>query len=308
MILTKTHMKKYIFILFIISALIFLIWKLDDKAEYDYEVESFVLINDIPYMVSDGTAYYWDNDNRSWLVYKEDVKKLFRGETISILRNDGTLEIGREEYLDMSGDSPLLAQYSADQAGKLMDISQNTSIRTLNGELSNGSCWALCEDGSMLINPGGEYIPFEIPNEKIKDISECFILTEEGNVYEIENPKFEEYSYKRISEDKFISIDAGGNFCVGLREDNTVVAWSPWEPLDLTDWNNVKEVAAGWNYCIGLTTDGKVLYADYIKEREADISKQLKGIKAEHVTCCFQTIAVMKKDLTVKLITYREDF
>lgn len=312
MITIKKHMKKFILIMpVIIVAVIVLFWKLNDKAEYHFEIESFVLINDIPYMVSEGTAYYWDDGNGAWIACKEGVKKLFRGEDFCILKEDGSLEFGREDYPDIDEEfASLTGLYGAAQANKLLDISQNTPIRTLNTEPVSLNCWALCEDGSMLINSGGEYIPFEIPNETIKDISGQFILTEEGNVYEISEDSwnFGEYSYKKVSEDKIIAVDAcSDRLCVGLREDHTAVMWYFREPLDLTNWKNVKEIAAGDNYCVGLTANGKVLYADYVEEREADVSKRLRGIKAEHITCCFETIAIIKNDLTIEKIWLTQD-
>lgn len=314
MISIKVYIKKFIWILPIIVAVPLLIWKVNDRAEYNYKIESFVLINDIPYMVSEGTAYYWDDDNRVWVACREGVKKLFRGEDFCILKEDGSLEVGNVENLDIDEEfSSLSGLYGVACANKLLDISRNTPIRTLNREPVSASCWALCEDGSMLINPGGEYIPFEIPNETIKEISGNFVLTEEGNVYEIIEDSWKpgEYSYKQVSEDKLIAIDAcgSGTLCVGIREDHTAVMWClpEWEPLDLTEWKNVKEVAAGFNYCVGVTTNGKVLYADYVEEREADVSKRLRGIKAEHITCCFETIAIIKNDLTVEKIWLTQD-
>lgn len=310
MISIKTHMRKFILILsIIVIAVILLILQSNDKIEYNYKIESFVLISDIPYMVSEGTAYYWDDDNGVWIVCKEGVKELFRGENLGILKEDGSLEVGNAEYLNIDEEfTSLSALYSVEQTNKLLNISQNTPIRTLNTEPVSESCWALCEDGSMLINPGGEYIPFEIPNETIKDISAKFILTEEGNVYEISEDSWKpgEYSCKQVSEDKFIAIDAcgSGTLCVGIRENHTVAMWSlpEWESLDLTEWKNVKEVAVGFNYCVGLTTNGKVLYAAYDKDMEMEVTKRLEGIKAQHITCCFETIAIIKNDLTVEKI------
>lgn len=306
MISTKKHMKNFILILPVLIAVIFLIWKFNDRAA-DYEIESFVLINNVPYIVSDGTAYYWDDSKEAWIVYMEGVKELFQGEYFCALKDDGRLELCTNDSLDI-GSMPLGMQYIINQADKLLEISQNTPIRTLNSKLLSVNCYALCEDGSMLIASGGEYIPFEIQNETIKDISGDFILTEEGNVYQMENGDFGQFSYNRVSEDEFTAIAAceSAPRCVGIRENNTLVMWSDLEPLSLTDWKNVKEIAVGFNYCIGLTMNGEILYADYDKEREKDISKLLQGIKAESITCCYESIAILKKDLTVEMIDLSE--
>ncbi len=306
MISTKKYMKKFIFILPVLIAVIFLFWKFNDRAEV-YEIESFVLINNVPYIVSDGTAYYWDDSKEAWIVYMEGVKELFRGEYFCVLKDDGRLELCTNDSLDIDS-MPLGMQYTINQADKLLEISQNTPIRTLNSELLSVNCYALCEDGSILIASGEEYIPFKIQNENIKDISGDFILTEEGNVYQLENEDSRQFSYKQVSEDKFTAIAAfeSAPRCVGIRENNTLVMWSDLEPLSLTDWKNVKEIAVGFNYCIGLTMNGEVLYADYDKEREKDISNLLQGIKAESITCCYESIAILKKDLTVEMIDLSE--
>lgn len=306
MISTKKYMKIFIFTLSVLIAVIFLIWKFNDRSQ-DYEIESFVLINDVPYIVSDGTAYYWDDSNEVWIAYMKGIKELFRGEYFCVLKNDGRLELCTNDPLDIDS-MPLGMQYTINQANKLLEISQNTPIRTLNSELLSANCYALCEDGSILMASGEEYIPFEIHNENIKDISGDFILTEEGNVYQMENEDFGQFSYKRVSEDKFKAIAAfeSAPRCVGIRENNTVVMWSDLEPLSLTDWKNVKEIAVGFNYCIGLTINGEVLYADYDKEREKDISKLLRGIKAESITCCYESIAILKQDLIVEMIDLSE--
>ncbi len=306
MVRMKKGIKALIYSLPVIIAIIagtLAIWKCDDKAEH-YEIESFVLINNIPYIVREGTAYYWDDDQRAWIVYREGVKELFQGESECVLKADGSLEVCADEYSDSNDTQPLGVLYNTRQANNLLDISRNTPIRTLNREVVSGKCWALCEDGSMLINPGEEYIPLEIPDETIKDISGNFVLTEAGNVYRIDNVTFGTFSCKQISEDRFTAIAAceSAPRCVGIRDDNTAVMWSDLEPLNLTSWKNVKEIAVGFNYCVGLSQSGKVLYADYVKNRETDVSGYLRGIKAEHITCCYETIAIIKNDGSVEMI------
>lgn len=305
-VVKKPKMKKYFFVLPVIIAAIFLIWKLNCGTESD-GIESFVLIDNVPYMVSGGTAYYWDDNNEEWVFYKEDVKELFPGELFCVLKEDGSLELCTDDLLDIKN-MPLGMQFLINQASQLADISGNTPIRTLNKELGRENCWALCEDGSMLINPGEDYIPFEIQNETIKDISGDFILTGQGNVYQMENRNFGTFSYNQVSDDKFTAIAACDTAprCVGINENNSAVMWSNLEPLELMDWKNVKEIAVGFNYCVGLTMNGKILYADYDKNREINVSKRLQGIRAEHITCCYETIAIIKNDSTVEMIDLSE--
>lgn len=174
--------------------------------------------------------------------------------------------------------------------------------------MSYEDSWALCEDGTILISSDENYFPFTVPDEIIKDISGGFVLTESGRVYQILISESQEVSYQKVSDGPVIRIDASetASRCVGICENKTAVMWSDLEPLDLSEWNEVIEVSAGFNYCVGLTARGEILYADYNKRRESEIRELLKQITAEHVTCGYETLAVLKKDGSVEIIDLAE--
>lgn len=308
-------MKKVIFIsiplIAVIGILTILLKSTAGKSECP-EADSFVIIDSTPYILSEGNAYCFGNGNE-WTLYETGygLTQLFRGEYFCAVTDEGNILFETGITYDEYSSYPLGSAYIFSMAECLTGLSQENPVLTLNHSPEYEDCRALCRDGTLLLNSYNDYSSFTLPDEVIKDISGDFALTESGSVYQIRNTLDEgkqSISFEKVSDGPIIMIDSCETAprCVGIYSDGRAVMWSDLTPLDLSEWKDVAEVSVGFNYCVGVTTGGKILYADYDKERESNIADILKRKTAEHVTCSYEMIALLLKDGSAEIINLSE--
>lgn len=305
-------MKKFIYIflsLAVVIGILIVCMKNTDNNSDRVAPDSFVLIDGTPYITSEGNAYYFSSENE-WILYETEssLKKLFRGDYFCALTDTGTIlfetGISPEEYAAF----PLGSAHTFSMAEHLSALSLEKPVLTLNQSPAYENCRALCEDGTLLLNSDEDYFSLTLPNETIKDISGEFVLTENGSVYQIQTSGSQSPSFKKVSDGPIVLISSCETAarCVGICEDGTAVMWSDLKPLDLSEWQDVVEVTMGFNYCAGLTAQGKILYADYNANRKVPVTDLLKQMTAEHITCSYQTLALLNSDGTVEIIDLDE--
>lgn len=307
----------------------------ETKPEPAFVPDSFVMIDNRPFMLRDGAAYCW-TENNQWERYGdwENLVRLYREEYFVALDSEG--KIICEDYPDAGEEGmenmPLGSGYVLDMKGRMLELNQEYAVKALNK--GGGEDWrALLEDNRLMVSMAvqeGDYAYQEvsIDGEKIVDISGSFALTESGKVYKgtincrtvargknengvMERGIEEWFVWEQLDTDKSITAiyaSETSGICVGLREDGTAVRWSivknSWQmKLDLSEWEDVSEVAVGFNYIVGLTASGEVLYADPDEEMETKVKQLLQEKKhTVRIACAFQTIALLNQDGTVEMI------
>lgn len=298
-----------VILLAVVSTVLIAVFLNPGDASENFEAEAFVLIDGKPYIISEGSAYYLDAENE-WILYETEssLKKLFRGDYFCALTDTRTIlfetGISPEEYAAF----PLGSAHTFSMAERLSALSLEKPVLTLNQSPAYENCRALCEDGTLLLNSDEDYFSLTLPNETIKDISGEFVLTENGSVYQIQTSGSQSPAFKKVSDGPIVLISSCETAarCVGICEDGTAVMWSDLKPLDLSEWQDVVEVIMGFNYCAGLTAQGKILYADYNANRKVPVTDLLKQMTAEHITCSYQTLALLNSDGTVEIIDLDE--
>lgn len=298
-----------VLLLAVVSTIFLAVFLNSGDASENFEAEAFTLIDSKPYIISGGSAYYLNAENE-WILYETEssLNRLFRGDYFCALTDAGAIlfepDISPEEYAAF----PPGSAHTFSMAERLSVLSLEKPVLTLNQSPAYENCRALCEDGTLLLSSDEDYFSFTLPDETIKDISGEFVLTENGSVYQLQTDRSQTPTCTKISDGPIVLISACETAarCVGVYGDGTVVMWSDLKPLDLSEWQNVTEVTMGFNYCAGLTAQGKILYADYNADRKALVTDLLKQKTAVHITCIYQTLALLKSDGTVEIIDLEE--
>lgn len=294
-------MKKSISIAFLIVLLCIAGILYFNHSEQEVQVDSFVLINDRPFMLQAGMAYYWTEEGK-WVRYgvQEKLVQLYRGESFCALSQDGYIIYENENADNQDEYKPLTSQYTDEMRWQLLELNKDYPIKNLNKNPDYLDCWVLLENGVMMINTGGGYSAFSIENEIIEDISGDFALTADGLVYKLTISDDKNVSWNLQNAEKKIqgiqSCESAPR-CMGIYDNGQVVIWSDLQALNLSEWEDVCEVSTGFNYAVGLTAGGKVLYADYKQEREHKVKEYLsKKKKVVHIASNYNILALLFQD------------
>lgn len=254
-----------------------------DKSNFSAP-EQFEIADGTPYCVKDGDLYRYEGGGWSEAEHPEQVRQLVSCDlALCTVDKDGTVFYGGELPDPMEFRS-LGSAAAFDMAHHLMELNSSTSLVGLSGDIA---LWpnALAEDGTIFLAvPALNHYERYTMEDRPIELSDEFVLTEQGNVYQLQIVNFDQ-PYLRCIYDggdiTSISAAYGTSQCLGLKKDGTVLSWNEsgrknFDIPSVAEWTNVRSVKQGFHFAVGLTEKGEVLYAGCIGSNEK-IGSQLKA-------------------------------
>lgn len=254
-----------------------------DKSNFSAP-EQFEIADGTPYCVKDGDLYRYEGGGWSEAEHPEQVRQLVSCDlALCTVDKDGTVFYGGELPDPMEFRS-LGSAAAFDMAHHLMELNSSTSLVGLSGDIA---LWpnALAEDGTIFLAvPALNHYERYTMEDRPIELSDEFVLTEQGNVYQLQIVNFDQPDLRCIYDGGDItSISAayGTGQCLGLKKDGTVLSWNEsgrknFDIPSVAEWTNVRSVKQGFHFAVGLTEKGEVLYAGCMGSNEK-IGSQLKA-------------------------------
>lgn len=250
---------------------IFLIIALfNSKAEVASTPAQFEVIREIPYCVTEGILYRYEDTDWIYAGYSEPIKQLIAGDTLCAVDADGNVIF--EGDLTFSEDMSLTSGYFVETAQNFIDLNQTIPFVEISGDIMFGPR-ALLEDGSILLPIGTRYEQYTMDETPVA-LSDDFILTEKGNVYQLSVVNYGEPDLCCVYDGGDITaISALGNTgqCLGITKSGGVISWNTSGNMNfnipsVSSWTDVIMVKQGFHFALALTKTGEVLYADCNKD------------------------------------------
>lgn len=263
----------------VIGAVLFLRAKSSFSAPEQFEIE-----DGTPYCVKDGVLYRYEDGHWSEAEHPEQVRQLVSCDlALCTVDQNGTVFYDGELPDPMEIRS-LTSAAAFDMAHQLMELNSSTSLVGLSGDIA---LWpsALAEDGTIFLAvPALNHYERYTMEDRPIELSDEFVLTEQGNVYQLQIVNFDQPDLRCIYDGGDItSISAayGTGQCLGLKKDGTVLSWNEsgrknFDIPSVAEWTNVRSVKQGFHFAVGLTEKGEVLYAGCMGSNEK-IGSQLKA-------------------------------
>lgn len=268
--------------------------------------EQFEIANGTPYCVKDGALYRYEDGDWSEAAHPEQIKQLVSCElALCTVDQNGTVFYDGE-LPDPMEIMSLGSAAAFDMAHQLMELNSSTPLVGLSGDIA---LWpsALAEDGTIFL-PAPALNRYEryTMEERPMELSEEFVLTQQGNVYSLAVKEFTAEPVLRCIYDggdiASISAAYGTGQCLGLKEDGTVLSWNEsgrknFDIPSVSEWTDVRSVKQGFHFAVGLTEKGEVLYADSSEGNTGKIGSQLKAWgKIQAIAIYFMTVYGLKPD------------
>ena len=265
--------------------------------------EQFEIADGTPYCVKDGVLYRYEGGGWSEAEHPEQVRQLVSCDlALCTVDKDGTV------FYDGELPDPMEIRSAGSAAGfdmahQLMELNSSPSLVGLSGDIA---LWprALAEDGTIFLPVSDHYERYTM-EERPTELSDEFVLTEQGNVYSLEVKGITAEPYLRCIYDggdiTSISTAYGTGECLGLTEDGTVLSWNEsgiknFDIPAVAGWTDVRSVKQGFRFAVGLTEKGEVLYAGCIGSA-GKIESQLKAWgKIEAIAIYGMTVYGLKPD------------
>lgn len=268
--------------------------------------EQFEIADGTPYCVKEGVLYRYEDGLWSEAEHTEQVRQLVSCDmALCTIDQNGTVFYDGELPDPMEIRS-LTSAAAFDMAHQLMELNSSASLVGLSGDIA---LWpsALAEDGTIFLPaPALSYYERYTMEERPIELSDEFVLTEEGNIYRLWVDSAGETRLRCIYDGgdvTSISAAYGTLQCLGLTEDGTVLSWneSGYKNFDIpsvAEWTNVRSVKQGFNFAVGLTEKGEVLYAGCRGNGNAEkIGNELKAWgKIEAIAIYGMTVYGLKPD------------
>lgn len=267
--------------------------------------EQFEIANGTPYCVKDGALYRYEGGGWSEAAHPEQIKQLVSCDlALCTVDQNGTVFYDGELPDPMMEIMPLGSAAAFDMAHQLMELNSSTPLVGLSGDIA---LWpsALAEDGTVFLPALDHYERYTM-EERPMELSEEFVLTQQGNVYSLAVKEFTAEPVLRCIYDggdiTSISAAYGTGQCLGLKEDGTVLSWNEsgrknFDIPSVSEWTDVRSVKQGFHFALGLTEKGEVLYADSSEENTGKIGSQLKAWgKIQAIAIYFTTVYGLKPD------------
>lgn len=275
------------------------------QSEYDVETCEIALVNLKPCIVSAGKAYIYVD---GWNVVEadNDIVKVYNGDTFCALDCVGNLITIADEFNHYES-YPLTSAGIYYNAEEMLKLTEEENILLLSGNpLESEYCIAYFEGGYTRLFVNGEMTELS-DSIAVADISGRFILSDEGNVYQVswgENPS--NARLEQVSEGKYIGISActSADRCIGICEDGTVAIWSDVELNFVFNTENAKAAAMGFDYGIVLCDDGHIEFHSSDSAMERQVSEYFDNVDEQifSVTCSYDSIAVTLKNGNVRIV------
>ena len=276
-----------------------------DKSNFSAP-EQFEIADGTPYCVKDGDLYRYEGGGWSEAEHPEQVRQLVSCDlALCTVDKNGTVFYDGELPDPMEIRS-LGSAAAFDMAHHLMELNSSTSLVGLSGDIVHWPS-ALAEDGTIFLPaPALSYYERYTMKERPIELSDEFVLTEQGNVYSLAVKEFTAEPVLRCIYDggdiTSISAAYGTRQCLGLKEDGTVLFWNEsgiknFDIPSVEEWTNVRSVKQGFHFAVGLTGKGEVLYADNSEGNTEKIGGQLKAWgKIEAIAIYGMTVFGLKPD------------
>lgn len=268
--------------------------------------EQFEIANGTPYCLKDGTLYRYENGGWSEVERPEQIRQLVSCDlALCTVDKDGTVFYDGELPDPMEIRS-LGSAAAFDMAHQLMELNSSTSLVGLSGDIVHWPS-ALAEDGTIFLPvPALNYYERYTMKERPTELSDEFVLTEQGNVYSLAVKEFTAEPVLRCIYDggdiTTISAAYGTGQCLGIAKDGTVLSWNEsgrknFDIPSVAEWSNVRSAKQGFHFAVGLTEKGEVLYADNSEGNTEKIGGQLKAWgKIEAIAIYGMTVFGLKPD------------
>lgn len=278
----KRLVKQYLMILPLLVAGILIVSLYKTKAEGGPKPTQFEVFQGVPYCVMDGSLYRYADTDWVYAGYPEQIKQLVPGEKLCAVDSNGN--VISEADLSISGERnvPSLTGYYIETAQNFIDLNQTTPFVEISGNIMLGAR-ALSEDGSILVPVGTHYEQYAM-EEKPVALSDDFILTENGNVFQLSSEMVYDAPDLCCIYDggdiKTISGLANTSQCLGITRNGRVISWNTsgymgFNIPSVSNWTDVAMVKQGFHFALALTKTGKVLYADCDEENTEKIGDML---------------------------------
>ena len=255
----------------------------------DNEYVDLAIVDNHPVVLEDGMMYEY-KEEMGWIILesKEKVKQLLSGEALCFLDFSGKLHC--KEISSLREDSMALgSSYVYYMAEKALALNEEQRFTLVNGYITD-DFRALLKDDRIAYQDGNEYSIF-LMGKKISMLSGNFILTVDGNVYNLHLKEKATYNSNSIEAELMIQPELqllydGGDIiyidavatadrCIGLTEDGQALTWSDVLAPDVSSWDNLVKVVHGFNFVAGLTEDGQVMVKHYDKVKSLEIEKDI---------------------------------
>ena len=210
------------------------------------DVTCFTMVNLTPCVVVDGVAYLYEDD--TWVAKdaSEAIQWVYEGEYYCALDVNG--KILGEPPADSSGYMPLGSASVFNNAEVVMEKSATEPVRALDCNVYSDAVLVWLQDGSLIRYMNGEGIEVEIPGE-IKQISDGYVLTEDGYLYEVSG-EIGEVKVKKVSEEAFTE------FPLQIKVEETV-------KTALTDTGKkAEDIVVSFDRAAVLCEDGSIVLLD----------------------------------------------
>lgn len=299
------HKKFFIPMAGLLAAIVVIGAALLPQASGEFSApEQFEIANGTPYCVKDGVLYRYEDGEWSEAEHAEEIRQLVScGLALCTVDRNGAVFYDGElpDPMEMRSAGSAAA---FDMAHQLMELNSSTSLVGLSGDIA---LWprALAEDGTIFLPaPGLNYYERYTMEERPAELSDEFVLTEQGNIYELQVAQSGEPRMNCVYDGGDItSISAayGTGQCLGIREDGTALSWNGsghknFDIPSVAEWTNVRSVKQGFHFAVGLTEKGEVLYADCTGNTEK-IDSQLKAWgKVEAIAVYGMSVYGLKPD------------
>lgn len=223
--------------------------------------------------------YRYEDAGWSYAGYSEPIRQLTAGEALCALDADGNVIF--EGDLTLSEDMPLTSGYYVETAQDLIDLNQTTPFAEIGGNMMLGPR-ALLEDGSILLPIGDRYEPYTMDERPIA-LSDDFILTEKGNVYQLRVVNSAGPDLRCIYDGGDITAISGSKNtgqCLGVTKSGGAISWNTsgnatFDIPSVSGWTDVVMVRQGFHFALALTKTGEVLYAGPSGENTERIGNEL---------------------------------
>lgn len=228
---------------------------------------------------------YENEQEAGWKVVQseEKVKQLVSGESLSFLDANGKLYFD-EVFFANKGEMPLGSAYHVHMLEQALLYNEKQPFLMLNEDIL-GDFLALLDNNVILYPCYDKYESYFVEKD-VTMISGNFILTTDGNVYQLLLNEEKVYDLNSTEQESIIvpqmkpvyeagdviSIDASlsSNRCIGLTKEGRAIIWSEISYPDISKWNDLVKVEHGFELAAGLTQDGKVVCEYYQKGKSVN--------------------------------------
>ncbi len=305
--LKNYHIKILLFLIIILLMGILAFVFYQEKSSFQMDnLEQLALIGNKPIIIAGGNLFKYENETWTNLGIEGTYQLIVSGENLCALSSEGQIYYDGNRIIDDS--LPLTSQYNSYMANLALKKNEKMPFTYINQNLDYLGFCAILDNGHLLYQGADEYLEYSINEDAPMFISGSYILSEKGNIYILEYGEVDEstgeapVNIKKIYDQGdiiSISADVTSNRCIGITNIGNVISWGGNEPLDISQWEEIKSVSQGFNYAIGLREDGKVLYVDGDKANSAIINQRLeKWTNISLIATYNDSICAVKSDGT----------